>query len=256
MKNKDSWNSPSIIESYLTATELQKPEKAILEQLNEKIGGYRVLDIGIGTGRTTLHLAPKAGEYVGIDYSFGMIKEARKRFPLLADSGAIRLGDVRLLQEFDAGSFDLVLFSYNGMDYILHEDRQQALEEIRRVLKPGGQFIFSTHNLQYIGKLYSIHLEKGLRYSLYQIYRYCRLILENGWPRKYRNKPYAIINDGAHHFKLTTCYVKPAVQVKQLEDLGFGNIRLFPLKSGEEITGNHLDKLDGDSWVYYWCKKL
>ena len=245
-----------LVNAYLNEVELQKPEKSIFETLIGKMEDWRMLDIGIGTGRTTLHLAPIAMEYVGIDYSFGMTKACMKRFPKLASTGSIRLGDARMLQEFEQDSFDLVLFSFNGIDYISYDDREHALDEIRRVLKPGGHFIFSTHNLQYIGNLYSIQLANSWKYSLYQCYRYLRLIFENGLPGKYKDKPFAIINDGAHHFALTTYYVKPAVQVEELEMLGFADIRLFSVKSGQEITGKPLDELNEDSWIYYWCINL
>ena len=44
-------------------------------------------------------------------------------------------------------SFDVVIFSFNGIDYIYpYIKRLAALKEIRRVLKTNGLFIFSSHN--------------------------------------------------------------------------------------------------------------
>ena len=56
------------------------------------------------------------------------------------------VGDVRTLPEIADASFDLAVFSYNGLDGLSHGERLLALAEIRRVLAPGGHFIFSAHN--------------------------------------------------------------------------------------------------------------
>ena len=43
--------------------------------------------------------------------------------------------------------FDIVFFSFNGLDYVYPEGRRVvALKEIERVLKKGGYFIYSSHN--------------------------------------------------------------------------------------------------------------
>ena len=152
------------------------------------------------------------------------------------------------------GYFDFILFSFNKIDYISHKDRIDALKEVKRIGKKGGLFVFSTHNLQYVDNLYTIKLQNGPKYSAYQCYRFARLFYENGFPRKYRNADFAIINDGAHHFKLTTYYIKPSAQIKQLECLGYKNIRLFSLKTGEEIDHSGLNGINKDSWIYYVCE--
>ena len=213
-----------------------------------------MLDIGIGLGRTTLHFAPLVKEYVGIDYSFNMVKTYQKIFPKQKTNTQVRLGDARMMQEFETDSFDFILFSYNGIDYVSQEDRIQALEEIKRVGKKGGYFAFSTHNLQCINNLYSIKINSSLKGFVYQCYKYLRLIYENGLPGKYRNMDFTIINDGASRFKLTTYYIKPAAQIEQLQDLGFKKIRLFSLKTGEEIKKIGLDKITQDSWIYFLCE--
>lgn len=254
MSSKDSWNSSHVVKAYHNDYELQKPEKTILEILKDQLPHSRMLDIGIGLGRTTFHFAPLVKEYIGVDYSYEMVKTCRAIFQDAATNVSIRMGDVRLMQEYASNSFDIVLFSFNGIDYTSDEDRQLAFEEIKRVGKKGGWFVFSTHNLNYISNLYSIKYGSGPKYFLYQCYRYFRLLYENGLPGKYLNKDAAFINDGAHKFRFKTYYIKPQVQIEQLERMGFKNIRLFSLKSGSELDTDRLNGAAGDSWIYYMCE--
>jgi hypothetical protein len=51
------------------------------------------------------------------------------------------------------GLIDVVLFSYNDLDYASPEERIGILHEIGRVLKKGDSFIFSSHNLYSITRL-------------------------------------------------------------------------------------------------------
>ncbi len=105
--------------------------------------GARVLDLGVGAGRTTGYLAARASRYVGLDYSSGMIAACEARYPGLE----FVVGDASDLSRFGAGSFDAVVFSFNGLD-CLHPDaaRLRSLAEIRRVLAPGGIAVLSSHN--------------------------------------------------------------------------------------------------------------
>jgi len=105
--------------------------------------GSRVLDLGCGAGRTTLALADRGFSVVGVDASRSMIDSARRAHP----DGEYLVGDAANLPFRDA-DFENVLFSYNGLDELRPRARRyDALREIRRVLAPGGRFVFTTHNL-------------------------------------------------------------------------------------------------------------
>ena len=102
-----------------------------------------ILDLGVGGGRTTGFLAARASRYVGVDYSSAMVKACQDKFPGLEFVTA----DAADLSIFRDGSFDAVVFSFNGIDYVLPEDRRRSSwEHVYRVLKPGGRLIFSCHN--------------------------------------------------------------------------------------------------------------
>lgn len=109
----------------------------------------RVLDLGCGAGRTTIGLARMGYQVTAIDLSETLLAEAGRRHPELD----FRLMDATRL-EFPADSFDAVLFSYNGIDCIYPlAARSKCINEAFRVLKPGGIFSMSSHNL--IGAIFS-----------------------------------------------------------------------------------------------------
>lgn len=121
--------------------ELQETEKRVFARWlpSEKI---KILDLGCGAGRTTINLWRAGHQVCGADINPAMIAAAKARHPELD----FRLMDACALQ-FSDESFDMVLFSYNGLDYIYpRQRRRRALAEIRRVLAAGGLFIMSSHN--------------------------------------------------------------------------------------------------------------
>lgn len=110
-------------------------------QIAAKLGGKRFLDIGCGDGSFTLLLkeALKAEKAIGIEIS----PEA---------NGALREKGIEAYQldideeqfPFDNDSFDIV---YGGeiIEHLFNPDH--LLDEIHRILKPGGKCIITTPNL-------------------------------------------------------------------------------------------------------------
>ena len=107
--------------------------------------GSAILDLGVGGGRTTAFLAGRASHYVGVDYAPAMVRACQGKFSGLEFVTA----DAANLSAFGDCSFDTVVFSFNGIDYVLPEHRRRSSwKHIFRVLKPGGRLIFSSHNPQ------------------------------------------------------------------------------------------------------------
>jgi glycogen(starch) synthase len=97
----------------------------------------RVLDVGGGYGRFAGPLS-KRHEVTLLDVSPEMLAEARQRHPGLR----VVQGDARALP-FPDESFDAVL----AFDLLPHlPDLEEALRELRRVARPGGEVVFDTTN--------------------------------------------------------------------------------------------------------------
>lgn len=143
MRNDPSlpaYSDPEVVRHY-DHSELQPAERYLFERYVP--AGARVLDLGVGAGRTTPHLAARAARYVGLDYSEAMVERARARFP----DREIVHGDATDLSRFGDGELSVVVFSFNGLGCLPTDElRARALSEIARVLEPGGAFVFSIHN--------------------------------------------------------------------------------------------------------------
>jgi SAM-dependent methyltransferase len=136
-----TYNAPAVAEYYATLNYLTPCERVLFDQYLRS--GMVILDLGVGGGRTTPYLSSVAGRYVGVDYAPEMIAACRRRFPQLA----FEVVDAADLSRFTSSSFDAVVIAFNGIDYVIpDESRLRALREIRRVLKPAGILIFSSHN--------------------------------------------------------------------------------------------------------------
>jgi ubiquinone/menaquinone biosynthesis C-methylase UbiE len=246
--NKQTYMASDIVRYYSEQCKLFASEQTILNILKIKLPDMRMLDIGVGGGRTTLHFMNLVKEYVGIDFSYNMIKACRDKYSKELHNISFKLCDVRSMDIFADNIFDIILFSFNGLDYIQNNDRMTALREIRRVAKHGSYFCFSSHNILSVKALYKYRLRYNI---LIELWRLLIILALNGNYKKIINKDYAMINDGAHRYRLTTYYVNPFYQVNQLKTLGFNNVRLFSL------TGNEIDKKSteiNDQWIYYLCE--
>ena len=111
-------------------------------QLGDLAKGAKILDIGAGYGGAARHLARETGAHVTC-LNLSETENARNR-ALNAEQGLedrieVRHGSFEDIPYPDE-SFDVVW----SQDAILHSgDRERVLGEVRRVLKPGGEFIFT-----------------------------------------------------------------------------------------------------------------
>jgi SAM-dependent methyltransferase len=129
-------------------------------------GSGRVLDAGAGSGRAAVGVLlsrPKT-TVVGLDiYSgyWGIDDNTPERFLQNAriagagDRADVRTGDLRDMP-FKDGEFDAVV-SVAAIDHLNKEGIDKALREVARVLKPGGEFLLTIVNVDWLVKLTSPH---------------------------------------------------------------------------------------------------
>ncbi len=105
------------------------------------LGPRRVLEVAAGTGVLTRAMAarlPEAVEIVATDLNASMLEHAASIGTTRSVSW--RTADAQSLPFDDAG-FDAVVCQFGAMFF---PDRPRAYAEARRVLRPGGTFVFST----------------------------------------------------------------------------------------------------------------
>jgi len=112
-----------------------------------------ILDMGCGTGIITREVARRGYKVIGVDYSYGMLREARG-ICNADDNPEVKLlqADVESLP-FRDSSFSLIL-CLGVITYL--ESEGKALREFSRVLKPYGTLVLSSRNKAYLGRFFDL----------------------------------------------------------------------------------------------------
>lgn len=213
---------------YATQHELNPPEKTAFASVAQEFRNKRILDLGVGAGRTTPALLQISADYIGIDYVPEMVAECRARFPKVRFEHA----DARSMPQFADRSFDLIVFACNGVSMVDHAGRLAIFKEVHRLLDTGGVFIFSTYNrnsdehdrwFEVPGMpfranplklaLSAARFAVNLSLSLFNRLRYLR--------HEVRTDEYSIINDRCHNYATMLYYISMPQQCIQLRQLGF-----------------------------------
>lgn len=231
-------------------------ERALLARLYDRWHRLSMLDIGVGAGRTAFTFGAVAGRYLGIDYTPAMV-EASRQLVGEDDRTEFRVWDARELRSLGE-SFDVALFSYNGIDTLAHEDRLRVLGEVRAVLRDDSLFLFSSHSLAGLRRHLSVRpvgFERSLR-SAYQLARGSRhslRLLRVGrrldWTRM-ESQGWGMVRDGTHRFDLEMYHVTPREQARQLRDAGLELLEVMDA-DGHPVT---IDYEGQSRWLHFLCR--
>ncbi|MFD7092555.1 class I SAM-dependent methyltransferase [Streptomyces sp. NPDC056730] len=113
----------------------------------ESLRGLDILEIGAGAAQCSRWLAARGARPVALDLSHRQLQHALRigegralSFPLVeADAGTLPFRD---------GSFDLACSAYGAIPFVA--DPVGVFREVRRVLRPGGRWVFSvTHPVRW-----------------------------------------------------------------------------------------------------------
>ena len=110
------------------------------KRLFAQVEGDKILEVGVGTGKNFPYYPPHKS-VTGIDISKKMLAKAAWKAAQLKLSIPLYNMDVQDLK-FPPGSFDAVVSTFV---FCSVADPEKGLEEIKRVLKPGGKIFFLEH---------------------------------------------------------------------------------------------------------------
>ncbi len=121
---------------------LDEAEAALLGPAAD-LKGRDVLEIGAGAAQCSRWLAAQGARPVALDLSHRQLQHALRigsAFPVVeADAGALPFADE---------TFDLACSAYGAVPFV--SDPVRVMREVRRVLRPGGRWVFSvTHPVRW-----------------------------------------------------------------------------------------------------------
>ncbi|MGY0611405.1 class I SAM-dependent methyltransferase [Luteimonas sp. A501] len=252
----DAYNRQDMVDDFASRSHLMPAELAALGEVWPLVRGD-ILDIGVGGGRTTGYLRGVARSYRALDISEKMTEACRALYP----GTEVGVGDARTLDGHPDAGYDLVLFSFNGIDYIDHAERSRVLAATYRVLRPGGAFVYSSHNLGVLGghppPVQPARLVPTLD-PVRMLVRSARTLATNVRRRRNRRRlqdrqyfaaDHAVVNDEGYDHSLLTVYVDPAAECEALATAGFVGTMTIDARGGRD-PGRHLDP-----WVHYVTRK-
>ncbi len=141
----------------------------ICQAAGERIHG-RILENGCGVGMYVEHLSALGGQVIGLEYDFARTVQARQRAAHILNAAGEGL-------PFPAASFDLIL-SHEVLEHV--QDDRQAVQEMLRVLRPGGRMVLFVPNRGYPFETHGIYWRGR--------YRFGNIPLVNYLPRRWRNR--------------------------------------------------------------------
>jgi len=108
-------------------------------------GGRRLLDVGCGTGLSSLAFHRRGFDVTGCDVASEMLEVARSKKG--SDAVEFTVADMRRLPD-ELGLFDVVTWIDDVANHLLTpEDLRAAMQSSRKRLHPGGVLVFDTNSL-------------------------------------------------------------------------------------------------------------
>ncbi len=128
---------------HLIHLSMQSPEAARHRRRIIPAAAGRVLEVGIGSGLNLPFYSADVREVVGLDPSARLIDMARRASGDAPFDVRLETGSAEAMP-FESGTFDSLVSTWTLCSIA---DAGAALAEMRRVLKPGGRFIFIEHGV-------------------------------------------------------------------------------------------------------------
>lgn len=137
------------------------PAHALVELMKVcEFPAARALDLGCGNGRNSIFLASLGMQVTALDFCPKAVALALERVEEAGLSGSVDLVNQNLLDGIPGGdeSYDLVVDAYSLCHFTRDEDQRRVVNEVARVLKPGGYFIkihVDSSDVYYLERLHA-----------------------------------------------------------------------------------------------------
>jgi cyclopropane fatty-acyl-phospholipid synthase-like methyltransferase len=158
------------------------PERGIALGAIKKIAGktHSVLEIGAGTGRFTLEIAPLVRQITAVDVSRNMLDCMSQKS---GDQGVSNLKQIcgNFMEITFAEKFDIII-SFSAIEYIKEQGKDALFAKISGLLAPGGHLIITTtHNtfFRWWGRLGN-YFRQGIFMDAYSKSEMRQLLAANG----------------------------------------------------------------------------
>ncbi|RME22354.1 MAG: methyltransferase domain-containing protein [Candidatus Zixiibacteriota bacterium] len=162
---REIYNQRNVTDVYATSRDHNLRELEI-DFIRRHLAPGAVLDVGCGNGYTVLSLATTLeADFLGLDFSEQMIRGAQtlteQRRDQLRAIPRFGVADIRSLPCQD-NSFDFVISERCLQNLPDREDQYRTLDEIRRVLRPGGRYVMVEGTEDGLQRLNRLRRQLGL----------------------------------------------------------------------------------------------
>jgi SAM-dependent methyltransferase len=155
--------------SYVWRAGQERRLQMILSAIGSRASGC-MLENGCGVGMYMQHLAPHVGSITGLEYDLDRASEAHQHSPRIVNAASEEL-------PFPTASFDAIL-SHEVLEHV--RDDRRSVEEMLRVLKPGGVIVLFVPNLGYPYETHGIYWRGRYHFGNIPLVHY----LPTAWRRK------------------------------------------------------------------------
>lgn len=138
---KESWEKMAKDYQEKYGKSLMFYEESIHLKLFGSLQGKKMLDLGCGGGQTSIFFARQGAIVTGLDFAKTQIDLAREEAKKVGCNVIFLQQEIDDLSNFDNCSFDVA-----NSSHVVHYVKkiQRCFNEVCRVLKPGGKFVFSA----------------------------------------------------------------------------------------------------------------
>lgn len=196
-----------------------------------------VLDFGCGAGRVLRHFRLDGAELRGTDYNPDLIRWCEDNLPF----AEFRVNPLEGPFGYEDSSLGVV-YAWSVFTHLTEAQQLRWMEEIRRVLRPGGLFLFTTQGdryLEHYWELYKRHLEGSGQHELLRetIDKYGLDYLKDHTPldeeqtQRFRNGE-LIVLFGEDAGKNKCAAFHPEIYVRKTLARGFAMADFFPGGAG------------------------